>query len=398
MYIIMAESCIIQILTIGRPILTERNVNTMARKYGRELLEKIIQKQETKIMDGIEVLVKNIPDSDEQGVMDPRLYKESKKQYMMMKVMPKGAFKMDSSPETIKNLRKIFNGTKSVPTAEAAMGIENTTIPGGSGNEIPVRIYRPAGQKGESPLLLYFHGGGFFGGSPDVIEELMKVIVENEAIPVVSVDYRLAPENPYPAGHEDCYESLKWVYENAQKLGVDKQKIVISGDSAGGNLAQYCSLRDKEEKLHMVRGQMLLYPTVNMGGLQDEYSTWSLDRYDMNPKQKNVIEMQVGAMASSQNMLGALLGVSEEMVHSPYLSPYGSDLSGMPPTMITVGEFDGLKVECLAFAVRLNQAGVKTRTILYRGMGHAYGDNVGVYPQSEDCAIEMGQFIQDVCK
>lgn len=370
----------------------------MTRKYSNELLERIHQRQEVKDINGIEVLVKNIPDCDVKGSMDPRLYKDSKKMAMMMRLMPKGMMKMDASPKSIARLRKMFNGVKSVPTAEANITIHRTTVKAEDGYDIPIRIYHPENKVANSAVLLFFHGGGFFAGSPDVVEELIKVIVENENIPAVSVDYRLAPENLYPTGHEDCFSVLKWLYDNAETIGADKNKIVVSGDSAGGNLTQYCTTRDMELGTNMVRAQMLLYPTVNMAGIKDELSEWSLDKYDINPKHKGVIEGMLTAMGGDTGIttiLGDILGTQE--IKNPYLTPYMTDLKGMPPTLITVGEHDFLMVECMAYAVKLNKAGVKTKTILYKGFGHAYGDNIGVYPQSEDCAIEMGKFIRENC-
>lgn len=367
----------------------------MERKYSHELLEKLSQRQVVKQINGIEVLVKRLPDSDELGEMDARLHKDMKAQLAIMKLMPKGLIKMDASPKSIATLRKMFNATKSIPVVTADLDIKNTTIKAADGADIPIRIYRSKEQKQNSPVLLYFHGGGFFGGSVEVVDEAMKLICSNEKIPIVSVNYRLAPENPYPTGHEDCYSALKWLYSNAESIGAAKEKIVVSGDSAGGNLTLYCSMKDRESGAGMVRAQMLLYPTVNMGGIEDDLVKWGLDKYDIAKKHKSAIETTLITFGSSTANLGEILGVKD--VKNPYLTPYMADLTNMPPTLVTVGEHDFLRVECLAFAVKLSKAGVKTKTILYNGFGHAYIDNIGVYPQSEDCAIEMGKYIMEIC-
>lgn len=370
----------------------------MTRKYSNDLLKKIEQRQEVKVINGIEVLVKNLPDFHEKGAMDLRLYKDSKKMAMMMKLMPKGMMKMDASPKSIERLRKMFNGVKSVPISESNITIDRITVKAEDGYDIPVRVYHPEKKVTNAPVLYFIHGGGFFAGSPDVVEELVKYIVEHENIPAISVDYRLAPENPYPTCHEDCFAVLKWLYENAEAIGANKNKIVVSGDSAGGNLTQYCTTRDKELGTNMVKAQMLLYPTVNMAGIEDELSKWSIDKYEMYPKHKGVITTTLNMMGGDNgatSMLGDILGTTE--IKNPYLTPYMAEVSGMPPTLITFGEHDFLAVECMAYAVKLNKAGVKTKTILYKGFGHAYGDNMGVYPQSEDCAMEMGKFIRENC-
>lgn len=303
----------------------------MSRKYSQELLDKIIERQEIVNIKGAEVLVKKLPDSDERGAMNPRLYKDMKKQITLMKFMPKSLLKMNTSPKSIGKLRKMFGEIKS------------------------------------------------------------NSIVEKTDTLAISVDYRLCPENPYPTGHEDCYSVLKWIYDNTESLGGNKNNIFVAGDSAGGNLTQYCTTKDMEQGLGMVKGQLLLYPTLNMAKVEDEFFKWSRDEYEIAPKYKAGIEMILGMFEGLSGDLGEILGTTD--IKNEYLSPYIREPKGLPPTFITVGEHDFLKVESLAYSAKLTKAGVETKTVLYKGLGHAYGDNVGVYPQSEDCAIEMGNFI-----
>lgn len=367
----------------------------MVRKYSKELLNKIVERQETLTINGAEILVKNLPDSDEKGAMDPRLYDDMKMQLRIMRFMPKSFMKFDSSPKSLKKIRKMFNEVKSIPIVEKNISIEYDNVRGEDGNQIPIRIYKSETIKKNAPILYFIHGGGFVAGSPDVIEELVKLIVENTDILAISVDYRLAPENPYPAGHKDCYYVLKWIYENAENLGGDRNNIFVAGDSAGGNLTQYCTTKDIENGGSMVKGQLLLYPTVNMAGIEDEYFKWSIDQFEIAPKYKAGIEMMLNMFNGMGSSLGELLGTDK--VDNDYLTPYMRKAEGLPPTFITVGEHDFLKVESLAYAAKLTKDGVKTRTVLYKGFGHAYGDNIGVYPQSEDCAMEMGKFILEHC-
>lgn len=371
----------------------------MEKKYSEELLKKIHDKQKVVQINGIDVLIKPIPDCDEEGMMDTRLYKDSKKMATLMRFMPKSMMKMDASPKSIERLRGMFNGIKSQPVTSDQIEIIDQTIKGLDQNDIPLRIYLPLERKENLPVLYYIHGGGFFAGHMGVVEQLVKMIVEKYNIVAVSIDYRLAPENPYPKGHEDCYEGLKWVYEHISLYGGNPQNIFVAGDSAGGNLTQYCTTRDMEDGTHRVSGQMLLYPTVNMGNVDDEYSHWSIDKYNIHPKHRKVINTTLSMMGGDNgmtNLLGDILGTNDVM--NKYLTPYMMDVKGLPPTLVTVGEHDFLYIECLAYAKKLVDAGVDTTTIVYKGMGHAYGDNIGVYPQSEDCAIEMGRFIKEHSK
>lgn len=367
------------------------------KRYSEELLKKISEKQYVEKIYGMDVLMKPIPDCDIGGAMDTRLYNDNKKMAMIMRFMPKSMMKMDASPKTIEKLRGMFNGIKSIPVSSEDIEIISTSFKGLDDNDVPMKVYLPLERKEKAPVLYYIHGGGFFGGHSGVVEQFVKMIVEKYNIVAFSIDYRLTPENPYPKGHEDCYEGLKWIYEHALEYGGDPEKIVVAGDSAGGNLTQYCSTRNLEDGKNMVRGQILLYPTVNMAAIDDDYAHWSLDKYTIYPKHKRVIEMMLSMMGGENGMSTLLFDILKTKdIDNKYLTPYGMDVKGMPPTLVTVGEHDFLKVECLAFAKKLSDAGVDTTTIVYRGMGHAYADNIGVYPQSEDCANELGKFIVKV--
>lgn len=184
---------------------------------------------------------------------------------------------------------------------------------------------------------------------------------------------------------------MEWVYEHADRLGGNLEQIFVAGDSAGGNLTQYCTTRDFEDGKHMVRGQMLLYPTLNMAGVKDEYWHPSMDQFEMASKQKKSLTKMIGMFGGMTDGLGAVLGTTE--IQNDYLNPYTRDPKLNPPTFVTVGEHDFLKLETLGYAVKLYKAGIDTTAAVYKGFGHAYFDNTGVYPQTEDCIDEMIQFV-----
>lgn len=361
------------------------------KKYSEELLKKLKERQSVESYYGMDVIVKNLPDCDIPGAMDPRLYNDLKKGLRIMAWMPKGLMKMDTSPKGIAKLREMFNGVKSVPCTDRNIIIKEEHVKADDGYDIPIRIYHSETPKENSPILYYIHGGGFFGGHPGVVEESVKMFVAKTDMCAVSVDYRLCPENPYPRGHQDCYEVLKWIYANASELGGDNTHIFVAGDSAGGNLTQYCTTRDYEDGTHMVRGQMLLYPTLNMAGVQDEYFHPSMDQFEMASNQKRGLTKMIDMFSSLTSGLEAVLGTND--VKNDYLNPYTRNPKNNPPTFVTVGEHDFLKIETLGYAVKLHNAGVDTTAVVYKGFGHAYFDNAGVYPQCEDCIDEMAKFI-----
>ena len=178
---------------------------------------------------GNNVLVKKIPDCDEAGAMDPRLYAGMKNILLLMRFMPKSLMKFDMSPKGIVKLRKMFNEVKGIPVTVKPIKTDYMTVKAIDGFEIPIRIYTTPTMNADLPILYYIHGGGFFGGHPGVVEESVKLIVEKFDIPVVSVDYRLAPENPFPVGHDDTFTVYRWIIENAESLPGHRHKVFVGG-------------------------------------------------------------------------------------------------------------------------------------------------------------------------
>ena len=369
----------------------------MKKKYEERLLQLLKEKEENTEYYEAPLLVKNLPDCEEKGAMDPRLYNDMKKQMKIFAFMPARFMKMDTSEKGIAKLRKMFNGVKSIPCVEGEIKIQEKKVKAEDGYEIPVRIYKKQGALEQNlPILYYIHGGGFFGGSCDVVEESVKMLVDKTGICAVSVDYRLAPEHPYPVGHQDCFSVLKWIYENAEQFGGDRNHVFVAGDSAGGNLAQYCATRDREEKINLLKGQLLLYPTLNMAGIEDEYFKPGMENFEMAPKQKRGLTKMIGMFSGMTAGLEPILGTKD--IKNDYLNPYTKEAKNNPPTFLAVGEHDFLKLETLGYGLKLHNAGVETKMVLYKGFGHAFFDNTGVYPQCEDCIEKIGKFILEHCE
>jgi acetyl esterase len=315
---------------------------------------------------------------------------------LIMRFIPR---KKKSMKDTMLDMRPMFNGIKSIPVTDTETKVENIMVKYDE-TEIKVRIYTPKSFDGASklPVLYYIHGGGFFAGSSEVVQEACKYFCEKFPCITVAIDYRLAPENPYPAAHNDCYAILEWIYKNIGKYGGNPDEIFVAGDSAGGNLTAYCCLKDRESGKKMVKAEVLYYPSVNMCGREDEYFKPGSHNYEILPKYEKIVFGMLDMMAGdgSLNVLGEILGVKDITV--PYLSPYQGELSGMPPTILLVGEYDFLVPECKAFAKKLTLAGVSTETIIYKGIMHAFLDSMGVLPQAEDSVLEVIEFVKRTLK
>lgn len=246
---------------------------------------------------------------------------------------------------------------------------EDRTVPGPKDSpDIAVRVYRPEKQAGRLPALLWIHGGGYILGGPDQEDFMSKKFTLAGECAVVSVDYRLAPENPYPAPLEDCYAALKWLAAHAEELGVDSSRIAIGGASAGGGLAAGLALlaRDRAEVNPVF--QLLVYPMIN----------------DCNiaPASQTLPDALFWTRESNLSGWRAYLGCEpgKEGI-SCYAAAYrATELEGLPPTYIAVGDLDLFAREDIEYSRRLIEAGIPTELHVYPGGCHAFD---GMVPEAD---------------
>jgi len=363
----------------------------------KEQYEKLVCSLEEKTViekrDDYDYVVKPIPDSYELGQLDPRVYQVHQQQADFLAT----AERLNLDPSDLLNvattLRAMF-GWKNEDITRTEIDTAHKVIEGSNGS-IPLRIYTPH-LEGCLPVIIFFHGGGFIGGTVDVVENPCKAMAEKSGAVVVSVDYRLAPEHAFPAGLTDCFEVVQWVYDHADEIHGDPHKIAVSGDSAGGNLATVCALMDCEKGTNMIKYQALIYPSLNMGNTETEDFKWSLDEYDIRNHREFIIQGVQGLGGMGELILNMYLQNNAEP-STPYVSPLlAKDLSRMPETLIVIGEFDYLRLECEAYARKLTRSGVATKLIQYNGMDHAFLDKTGLYPQAEDCVHEIAKEIKRI--
>ncbi len=225
------------------------------------------------------------------------------------------------------------------------------------GDRVPIRIYRRDDLPARSGVLLFIHGGAFVFGDLELEHDRCLYYAAHVDIVVASVDYRLAPEFPYPAGLEDVNTALGWIIENAQRIGVDDRRICIGGASAGGALAAGLVLLCRDEPGPTIAAQMLIYPV-----LDDRVATLSMEAFDIYDPWDG---------ERSRQMWPLYLGHHGEA--PAYAAPArADDLSGLPITFIMSCEEDPLRDEDLIFAQRLLHAGVSVELHHYRGTYHAF--------------------------
>jgi acetyl esterase/lipase len=241
--------------------------------------------------------------------------------------------------------------------------IRDTTIPGpDEAPEVPVRVYTPADRTGPLSGLVLIHGGGFAIGDLELEHPIASRVAAEVGVVVVSVDYRLAPEDPFPAGVEDCYAALLWTAAKAGSLGIDPGRIGVAGESAGGGLAAAVALLARDRG-----GPHLCFQFLDIPEIDDRLDTPSMRAFADTP-----LWNRHTAARSWNYYLGE--GVPGTANVSPYAAPARArDLTGLPPACVIACEFDPLRDEGLGYAGRLLHAGVSTEIHHYAGTFHGSG-------------------------
>lgn len=235
--------------------------------------------------------------------------------------------------------------------------ILDLTIPGPAG-EIPIRIYIPSKDK-SLPVVLFYHGGGWVQGSLTSHDNLTRYLAKASSAVVVSVDYRLAPENPFPAGLTDAYAALEWVAQNADSFGADPSKIAVMGDSAGGNLAAVIALMARDQNGPKIKRQVLVYPATDLSNLDTDSYTHFAKGFMLT---KTNIEWFRGLYLPDKNDWT-----------NPKASPLlAEDHIHLPPATIITAEMDPLRDDGKQYAEKLAKSGVLTHYHCYEGMIHGF--------------------------
>ncbi len=233
--------------------------------------------------------------------------------------------------------------------------------PASKGNpDVRVRVYRPNHQPGKLPALYWIHGGGYVMGDIDMDDRLMMQLVKRIGCVAASVDYRLAPEHPFPAPVEDCYAGLKWLFAHAGEFGVDPSRIAIGGASGGGGLCAGLALMVRDRGEVRPSFQLLIYPMI--------------DDRNVTPASYAITDPRVWHRESNRLGWKAYLGRDGG---GDGVSPYAAaaratDLTNLPPAYIPVGALDLFVDENIEYAQRLIQAGVPTELHVYPGAFHGF--------------------------
>jgi len=286
----------------------------------------------------------------------------------------------ETSPEQLSatELREQYAAFNMIGSKAEMASVTDHTFAGPAG-DVPVRVYVPTTDPGPRPVLVYFHGGGWVIGDVDTHDGTVRSLAAASGATVVSVDYRLAPEHPFPAAIDDCLAAVRWVVANADDLGVDPARLAVGGDSAGGNLAAVSALDLRDTVA--VRFQLLVYPVTdgamarpsldeNAEGyfLTRDTMAWFWDQY-----------------------------VGDGDRHDPRVSPIDAPddaLRGVAPALVITAEYDPLRDEGEAYGARLEAAGVDVTVSRYDSVIHGFFSMGDMVPEGKAAIDEAGEALR----
>lgn len=296
------------------------------------------------------------------------------------------------SAPTFKNaIEEMASQSAMVRTMNVAMpvlpeqvgAVEHILIPTSAG-EVLARVFTPAGHEDEAlPVVVYFHGGGWVIANLDVYEPSCRALSNAAEAIVVSVNYRQAPEAPYPAAVTDAYDATQWVLQNAAKIGGDPNRVAVAGESAGGNLATVACLLAKEQGGRMPVAQVLVYPVTDLVG--QNYPSYA-ENQDTQPLHTSMLPWFAKYYIPNERQ-------RSEPTASPLLA---KDLSGLPPAVVITAEHDPLRDQGEAYAEKLADAGVSVDSKRYDGVTHEFFGLAGAVSKAKEAVAQAANGLKKV--
>ncbi|MEO0548516.1 MAG: alpha/beta hydrolase [Pseudomonadota bacterium] len=254
-------------------------------------------------------------------------------------------------------------------------------IPGGDLHHIPVRVYRPADQDPSAPVMAYWHMGGGVIGDIETCHAFCSMIAKVAKCPVVSVDYRLAPQHKFPAGLEDCIKAYEWVLKSAEGLGAPAGRAAVGGDSMGGNFSAIIAQETRRRGIPMPDLQLLIYPATDMVTEFPSATTYG-ETYPLSTDTMNWFMKQY--LPEGFDLSNALLSPAFE-----------TRLEGLPPAIIATAGFDPLVDQGPAYAEKLEAAGVPVTYTCYDSLGHGFTAFTAIIPEARKACLEIAGRVRD---
>ena len=287
-----------------------------------------------------------------------------------------------TNEQSIEDIRETLN-KESIKFSKPPISfsnIKNITVEVNS-EKIPVRIYTP--EDGDKfPIIIYSHGGSWISGNLDTHDNVCRKLSRNTKAIVISVDYHLAPDNPFPAGLNDVYNILQWTYKNVESINGNEKQIAVAGDSAGGNLSAAVSLMSKDKSGPHITCQVLIYPSTNIYELNT--ASWSDFSNDFNIS-KEEMEKYI-----------SLYVTQKEDRKNPYVSPLlANGFNQLPDTLVITAEIDPLRDEGEAYGNKLKEAGIQSEVIRFNGVTHGFITMDKITDKADEALNQISSYIRN---
>jgi len=287
-----------------------------------------------------------------------------------------------TNEQSIEEIRVRLNNesTKSSKQPIPFSDIKNITVEVNS-EKIPVRIYTP--EDGDKfPIIIYSHGGSWISGNLDTHDNVCRKLSQNTKAIVISVDYRLAPENHFPAGLNDVYNVLQWTNKNAKSIDGDESHIAIAGDSAGGNLSAAVCLMAKDKNGPRIACQVLIYPSTNI--------------YELNTKSWSDFSNDFNISKEEMEKYISLYVPQKEDRKNPYASPLlAKQFNQLTDTLVITAEIDPLRDEGEAYDNKLKETGIQTEVIRFNGVTHGFITMDKITDKADEALNQIYLYLQN---
>ncbi|MCD8155134.1 MAG: alpha/beta hydrolase [Clostridiales bacterium] len=364
------------------------------RKYSQKDIDELSNCRETTEVNGTEVFLKRLPEC-QRGHRDP---------YEKACVNPEEQIpdmEIKSAEDEIRMMRQVAG----FPSQNLNMCQIYTYYEEMEAENVKFGVWRYEKRwhtKAPRSCLVYIHGGGWVAGSVYAAEQQCRFIAEKADAVVFNIDYSLAPEQTYPIPVLQIYTWIQHIHENPEKYGIDPEKIMVAGDSAGGHMTASVALRDRDCGNHYIAEQYLCYPVLYMGLKRNEGYVWSRDLFESEAEDQAEIEMMLRFFRDDEphreiSALQKAFMPDSSIADQPYLSPALADThEGLPKTVIATAEYDSLRIQGEFYGGILKKANVPVKVVRYCGCQHAILDRMGYIPQAEELCLDIAEELKNL--
>lgn len=355
------------------------------RRYDEILIKNLQNHTERKCEQGIDFEIKWIPDADKQVGMDPRMLEAAK--LKAKKLQSDFCIENFQLYEERYRPDKVTYDLTTVPIEKKQQLIKVKK------HYVNTFFYWPKGAKEKIPVIIYVHGGAFMTGNHTQFENQCKLLAEKAKAMVVFPEYRLAPENPFPAGLQDICGILDWIEKQADVLNIEKEKIVMAGDSAGASIINGCILLDQKKRIRLV---FEIYPCCDIDIIGNQMYSWDSGYYKIPEEEKEYVYSRMNRLKNASKGMREFYLEGEDGKNPLVSVVYQEDFSQFPQVIIAIGEYDFLRISADIFARKCMEAGKLKKAIRYQGCDHGFFDMLGTMPQAEDCILEIAKAVSEL--